>query len=520
MGRISLLDYKVPDFFNQVDLLLERHIREERGGNVAIYYGDQGITYADLYLSVNRLGNSLKNLGIEPEDRILIILNDSPEFITAYLASMKIGAVPCPVNTLAQPKDYVFFASDSRSKALFVNFEHYEKIREIKKEVPSLKHVIIVGGSEKGTINYSELISKGSSELQVETTSKDDMAFWMYTSGTTGVPKGVIHLHHDICYYIPPFAELILGITEKDVIFATSKMFFSYGRNASLEIPLLYGASVILWPKWPRPEDIIELIETKRPSIFFSVPTFYNAILKQVEKRGFCDFSSIRACVSAGEPLPKEIFEKWERRFSLEIIDGVGSTDVGGIYMANKEGKRKPGSSGKIIQGFEGELRGDDGLPVKQGSVGTLWIKNDGVTPGYWRRHDKNKEVIKGEWFNTGDLFLMDEDGYFYYQGRADDMLKVSGQWVSPLEVENALMEHPAVKECGVGGVPSEEGLIKIKAFVVLNEGYRPSDDLEREIIEHVKAKIAHFKVPKSIAFVEELPRTVTGKLVRYKLRN
>lgn len=516
----SLFNFTVPEVFNQVDVLLERHVREGRGKNVAIHYGDVEITYEDLYLMVNRAGNALKNMGIEPENRVLMILNDSPEFITTYLAAMKIGAIPIPVNTLAGYKDYLFFAKDSRAKLIFVNSEFYEKVKGLKKEVTSLKEIISVGEPIEGTINYSQFLSGAPSELDTEPTSRDDMAFWMYTSGTTGVPKGVVHLHHDIVYYMPPFCEHVLGVTEKDIIFATSKMFFSYGRNASLETPLLYGASVILWPKWPRPEEIIDIVEKKKPTILFSVPTFYIALLKEVEKRGHCDFSSLRICVSAGEPLPKEIFERWDRTFGIGIIDGVGSTDVGGIYLANKEGRKKPGSSGKIIPGFEAELRDEEGKPVEGGNAGTLWIKNDGVTPGYWRRHEKNKEVIKGEWFNTGDLFIMDADGYFYYQGRADDMLKVSGQWVSPIEIENIIMEHPSVRECGVVGVQSDEGLIRIKAFVVLNEGYTPNEELEKEIIESVKKKTAHFKAPKWVSFVSELPRTTTGKLIRYRLRN
>ncbi|MCX7856825.1 MAG: benzoate-CoA ligase family protein [Deltaproteobacteria bacterium] len=517
---ISLIGFEVPEIFNQVEVLLERHIKEKRGKNQAIVYGNDIITYENLHMMANKLGNALKNIGIEPENRVLIVLNDSPEFVATYLGTMKIGAIPIPVNTLASPKDYLFFLKDSRAKVLFIESELYEKLKDLRNEVPFLKHVVVVGEPKKETLSYSELLHASSSILETEPTSKDDMAFWMYTSGTTGLPKAVVHLHHDIIYYIPPFSEYILGIREKDLIFATSKMFFSYGRNASLEIPLLYGASVILWPKWPKPQEIIEIIETKKPTVLFSVPTFYISLLKEIEKREKCDFSSLRTCISAGEPLPKEVFERWEKIFGIEIIDGVGSTDVGGIYMANVEGRKKPGASGKIIPGFEAELRDENFKPVPKGSVGTLWIKNDGVTPGYWRRHDKNKEVIKGEWFNTGDLFLMDEDGYFYYQGRADDMLKVSGQWVSPIEIENIIMGHPAVRECGVVGVPSEEGLLRIKAFVVLNEGYTPDEKLEKEIIEHVKNRTAHFKTPKWVSFVSDLPRTTTGKLIRYRLRN
>ncbi len=515
---VSLLNFSPREVFNQVEILLDRHIKEGRGGNVAIIYGDDKITYEDLYRMVNKVGKSLRDMGMEAENRILLILNDTPEFIVTYLASMKIGCVPVPVNTLARKKDYLFFVKDSRSKIVFVSSEIYEEVKDLKREVPHLKEIVVVGEPKDGALAYEELLKGDFYEIDTEPTSKDDMAFWMYTSGTTGLPKGVVHLHHDILYYMPPFCEHVLKVNERDVIFSTSKMFFSYGRNASLETPLLYGASVILWPRWPRPIDVIHIIEEKRPTLFFSVPTFYVSLIKEIEKKEKCDFSSLRACVSAGEPLPKEVFERWERLFGIEIIDGVGSTDVGGIYLANNEGKKKPGSSGRLILGFEGELRDEDGKPVREG-FGTLWIKNDGVTPGYWRRHEKNKEVIKGEWFNTGDLFILDADGYFYYQGRADDMIKVSGQWVSPIEIENVIMEHPAVKECGVVGFQSEEGLIKVKAFCVLNTGYEPTESLEKEIIDHVRRRVAHYKVPRWISFVDELPRTTTGKLIRYKLR-
>lgn len=515
----SLRNYAIDENFNQVELLLERHIREGKKDKVAIIYGDREITYGELHLSVNRLGSSLRQLGLEPENRVLIVLSDSPEFIISYLAVMKLGAIPVPVNTMGKPNDYTFFAYDSRAKFLFVSSDIYPKVSHLRDDVKSLKGIVVSGEKVPSTFNFYELISEGKDDLETEPTSKDDMAFWMYTSGTTGVPKAVVHLHHDILHYMPPFCEEILNVKEDDLIFATSKMFFSYGRNASLETPLLYGASVILWSPWPRPDEVLRLVETKRPSIFFSVPTFYNALISEIRRRGGCDFSSVRAFVSAGEPLPKEIVFEWEALSGKLIIDAVGSTDVGGIYLANTDPKRKPSSSGRVIPGFEVELRNEEGQKVKVGEVGTLWIKSDGTTPFYWRRHEKNKEVIKGEWFNTGDLFSMDEDGYLYYHGRADDMLKVSGQWVSPIEVERAIMEHPSVKECAVVGVPSEEGLLRIKAYVVPKEGVSSGPELEAEIIETVKRILPHFKAPRWVSFVDELPRTATGKVMRYRLR-
>lgn len=516
---LTLLNFSIPDIFNQAEFMVDRHVREGRGKNMALYYKDKKITYEDLLMMVNKCGNALKNIGVEIENRVLMILPDSPEFFYTYLGAMKIGAIPIPVNTMALPKDYEYFLEDSRATTLVTTDSMFKKHENIFKNRRHLKHTIIVGEKIPKTLNFDDIVSTASSELKAEETSKDDMAFWMYTSGTTGVPKGVVHLHHDLLYYMTPSCEEVFKIREDDIIFCTSKMFFSYGRNHALEAPLLYGASVVLWPEWPKPEDILNVVEKYKPTIFFSVPTFYNALLNVCDTRE-ADFSSVRLCVSAGEALPKDIFDRWLKRFNIEIIDAIGSTDVGGLYVANRIGNVKPGSSGKLLPGYEAELKNEYGEKVSPGEVGTLWLKNDGITSGYWRKHEKNKEVFWGPWFNTGDQFILDEEGFFYYQGRADDMLKVSGQWTSPIEIENILMLHPAVSECGVIGAPTDEGLIRVKAFIVLNKGYEPTPELENELIEYAKSKMAHFKVPKWIQFVNELPRTTTGKLIRYKLRN
>lgn len=515
---VQLLNFSIPEIFNQTEFMVDRHIKEGRGKNLAIHYRDQKITYEELLTMVNRFGNALKTIGVEVENRVLMVLPDSPEFFYTYLGTMKIGAIPIPVNTMALPKDYEYFLDDSRANTLVISDVYFKKLENILKDKKYLKHVIVVGDRIPGTLSFSDIVTSASPDLKTEETSKNDMAFWMYTSGTTGLPKGVVHLHHDLLYYMVPSCEEVFKIEEEDIIFCTSKMFFSYGRNHSLEAPLLYGASVVLWPEWSKPEDIFNVIEKYRPTIFFSVPTFYNALLRECEKRPV-DFSFIRLCVSAGEALPKDILERWLKRFNIEIIDAIGSTDVGGLYLSNRKGSIKPGSSGKLLPGYEAELKNEEGEKVSLGEVGTLWLKNDGVTSGYWKKHEKNKEVFWGPWFNTGDQFIQDEDGFFYYQGRADDMLKVSGQWTSPIEIEDVLMQHPAVSECGVVGSPTSEGLIRVKAFIVLNKGYEVSPELEKELVEYARNKLAHFKVPNWFTFVKELPRTTTGKLIRYKLR-
>jgi len=519
----SFLGTKVPEAFNQAEFLTDRHLKEGRGEKVALYYLDQKITYKELLEKVNRTGNALRQLGIAPEDRVVVLVWDSPAYFYGVLGAMKIGAIPVPVNTMGASRDYLFFLNDSRAKAILVSDDLYEKIAPIKDQARFLRHVIVVGKEVPGTLNFDQLLEKASAELQPEETSKDDMAYWMYTSGTTGLPKAVVHLHHDVLYNWPPVCETVYKVKEDDVIFCTSKMFFAYGKNATFDTTLLYGVSAVLWPKWPSPDtigEVFEIVKKYRPTLFFSVPSFYSAMLRELEKGVEVDFSSVRAFVTSGEPMPRTIVERLWERFKKPIVNGLGSTDVGGQYIANPNLQEKPDCSGMLLPGFEARLVGEEGEDVKApGEVGELWLKNDGITPFYWRRHEKNKEVFFGEWFKTGDLFYKDDEGLYYYQGRADDMMKISGQWVAPMEVENALLEHPAVQECAVVAMPFEDGLLKGKGFVVLKEGYEPSKELEKELIEFVKSKIAHFKAPKAIEFVKELPRTVTGKIMRYRLR-
>jgi len=510
----------VPDTFNQAEFLLDRHLKEGRAKNIAAYYEDQKITYAELAAMVNRTGNALRDLGVEIENRVMLILSDCPEFLYSYLGAMKIGAVPVPVNTLASPQDYRHFLNDSRAKVLVLSQDVLPKVRSVKGELRHLRWIVVVGQASDGTLSYDELTVGASERLEAAQTSKDDMAFWMYTSGTTGLPKGAVHLHHDLIHYMYPFCEEVLEITERDIAFSTSKMFFSYGRNSSVEMPLLYGAATVLYPQWPDPQKVYEIIERYRPSLFFSVPTFYAALLREAEKTELVyDLSSIRLCLSSGEALPTSIYERWRAKFGLQILDVIGSTDVGGQYLSNRLNQVKPGSSGKLLPGFEGKLRDMEGMQLTPGQVGTLWLKNDGIASFYWNKHQRSKEVFVGQWFNTGDLFYQDAEGYLYYQGREDDMLKVSGQWVSPLEIEEILQEHPAVRESGAVGTPDESGLTRVNAFVTLNKGYQASPELEKKLADFVRDRTAHFKAPRWVHFVQELPRTTTGKLQRHKLR-
>lgn len=509
----------VPDMFNLAVHLADRHIAEGRANKIALYYQDRKITYGELVAMVNRTGNVFKSLGVEIENRVLFTLPDSPEFFYCFLGAMKIGAVPVAVNTLALPKDYAYFLNDSRAKLLVVHDSLLSKIEPIKGELKFLKNIVVVGKAPAGYAGFDDLVKNASDKLEAAPTTKDDVAFWMYTSGTTGTPKGVVHLHHDLLHFLPPYCEQVSKITPDDIVFTTSRMFFSYGRNNSFDSPLLYGAAVVLYPDWPDANKVFDIVEKYRPTIFVSVPSFYASMMRELEKSGRkVDFSSVRVCTSSGEPLPRGIFDRWKEMTGLEILDVLGSTDAGGSYLGNPPGQVKIGSSGKLLLGFEGKLVDPDGNEVPDGEIGTLWLKNDGTAFCYWNKHDRSKQVFKGEWFNTGDRFRKDKDGYLWYEGREDEMLKVSGQWVSPLEIEAALSQHPAVSETAVAGAPDENGLIRVKAFVVLKDKVKPSPELEKEMINFVRDRIAHFKAPRWIEFTSELPRTVTGKIQRHRL--
>lgn len=511
---------EVPEYFNQAEYLTDRHLKEGRANNIAIYYKDQKITYAQLAARVNQTGHALKELGIEIENRVMIALPDSPELFYAYLGAIKIGAVPVPVNTLASPKDYVYYLNDSRAKAIFLTQEILPRIESVKNELLYLQHIVVVGPNAGNYPDFDKITAGAPAVLAPARTTRDDMAYWMYTSGTTGVPKGVVHLQHDLLFCIPPVSEEVINVTEKDRIFVTSKIFFTYGRNHSLELPLMYGASVILHPEWSVPLKIFDVVREYRPTLFFSVPTFYNMMLKEADAPNFSfDFSSIRLCISAGESLSKDIYQRWKARFGLEIINSLGSTDVGGLYLSCRKEQIRPGSAGRLLPGFSGILKNDDGETVPAGEIGSLWLKSDGVAAMYWNKHQKTKEVFQGAWFNTGDLFRQDTDGYFWFQSRGDDMLKISGQWVSPVEIEETLLKHTAVSECAVIGNPDEAGLLKIKAFVTLNRNHTASPELEKELIAFAYERLAHFKAPRRIEFLAEMPRTATGKLQRFKLR-
>jgi benzoate-CoA ligase family protein len=508
----------IPDEFNITSYLLDRHLEEGRGNNVAIYYEDDTINYAQLAEGANRIGNALLNLGIERENRVALCLPDRPEFPMSILGAMKAGIVPVLLSTMATAKDYLYYLNDSRAKAVIVFESVVPLFTEIKKDLKYLKYMVVVGDSAQDQLSYDLITQEASPDLETCPTSKDDSAFWLYSSGTTGQPKGIVHLHHDLMF-LNGHCDQVAQATPEDISFSVSKMYFSYGRNNSFDTPLLSGGAVVLFPGMPKPESLVEVIKKYKPTLYYGVPSSYRALLEYIDKGAEYDFTSIRRSFSAGEALPKTIFNRWKELTGTYIYDGLGSSDVGAIYLSCTPDNLKTGTLGKLLSHYEGKLCDEDWNVVPQGEIGNLWIKAEGTAACYWNKHQKNKETFIGQWFITGDKFYQDEEGYFVGVGRADDMLKAGGIWVSPIEVEDVLTHHPGVAECGVVGAADQDGLIKPCAFVVLMDGYHESQKMEKELQEFVRNNIAHYKAPRWVRFVEELPRTATGKIQRFRLR-
>jgi benzoate-CoA ligase family protein len=514
----SLVTPHISDQYNLVDHFLDRHIREGRADTVAIICADQQLTYAEVSERVNRAGNALLNLGLQEEQRVLLVLPDSPEFVAAYFGTMKIGAVAVPTSTAMRSNDYAYFLEDSRAKIAIVHSTLMQEFRPALSSQRYCKHVIVCGAPVDGYPYWEQLLNDASVKLHVAPTCKDDAAFWLWTSGSTGRPKAAVHLHRDWMYCCEYYARGVLDIRASDVTFSSSKLFHAYGLGNGLMFPFHVGGTTILYPGKAKPKVILDIAQSSRTTLFFSVPTLYAAMLQEARQTDY-DLSSVRLAVSAAEPLPAEIFLRWKQRFGVEILDGIGSTEVLHMYLSARCGQVRPGSTGQPVPGYELAIVGNSGQPVPTGAIGDLMVAGPSTAQRYWNREDLTRARMRGRWFSTGDKYTVDEDGYYWYAGRADDMFRVSGQWVSPIEVECVLIEHPSVLEAAV--IPFEEdvGIHTPKAFVVLAEGYRGGEELVKELQAFVKQRIMPHKYPRHIEFLSELPKTAAGKILRYKLR-
>jgi benzoate-CoA ligase len=526
--------FPIPDEFNAASYFIDRHIAEGRDERIAIECGDRRVTYRQLFESVNQVGHALRKLHVRPEERVCLLLLDTPEFAESFFGAIKIGAVPVPLNTLLKPADYEFLLNDSRARVVIVSDVLLPGVKAIASErLPYLEKIIVVGG-EEGTgaswsatswatslaTSFATWIRDCPATLDAARTSKDDAALWLYSSGSTGRPKACVHLQHDMVVGAERYAKAILHATENDRFFSVAKLFFAYGLGNGLYFSLAVGATSILLPGPPKPESVFEVVERFRPTLFFSVPSNYAKLLADSPDTGnIPDFSSVRHAVSAGECLPATIFHRFKARFGVEILDAIGSTEALHVFIANPPGAVKPGSSGTIIPGFEARIVNETNQPVSPGEIGDLIVKTDAACAGYWNQHEKTKDTISGHWLRTGDRYHQDDDGYFWHAGRSDDMLKVSGIWVSPVEIENQLLEHPEVQEAAVVGRKDEDGLVKTVACVVLRDNQPGSPEVAAELQRFVLIRLPVFKRPHRIEFFLELPKTATGKLQRYKLR-
>ena len=518
---------ELPARYNAAETFIDAH-RGVRDDVIAIRCQGQSVTYGELAANVDRCGNALRELGVLPEQRVVILCLDSPAFVYAFFGAIKIGAIPVPVNTLLTPTDLRYILRDSRAVAVIASAPLVDKALEARAGSPHVRHVLAAGvppdvvaarAPGEGVLSLGELMAAASPELSPADTTPDDACFWLYSSGTTGFPKGAVHLQHDMIWCADTYAAQVLGVTERDRHLTVSPLFHAYGLGNGVFFPFRVGASTVYKPERATPDVVYGLITQEKPTLLFTAPTFYAALLAYPQEDFGYDLSSLRACVSAGEALPKTLFEQWRRRFGLEILDGIGSTEMLHIFISNTPGMARGGTSGTVVPGYRAKIVGDDERELSAGETGNLWVSGDSACAYYWNKHEKTKATIRGDWMVTGDKYHLGADGYYTYEGRSDDMLKVSGQWVSPAEVEAALMEHPAVLECGVVGAKDRDDLVKPKAFVLLKKGHQPSESLGEEIKQFVKGRITPYKYPRWVEFVDELPKTATGKIQRFRLR-
>lgn len=508
----------IPREYNAAHDLIERNLAAGRGSKVA-YIDDCGsYTFDELSQRINRFSNTLQALDVRRDERILLCLLDTIDFPTAFLGAIKAGVVPVATNTLLTTADYQYMLRDSRATTLVVSHLLWPHFQEIVDDIPTLQHVIISDGEILGRLALAPLLAQASDDFRAAETTCDDPCFWLYSSGSTGNPKGTVHIHSNLISTAEFYAIPTMGINENDVVFSAAKLFFAYGLGNGLTFPLSVGATTILMGERPTPEAVFKRLRQYKPSIFCGVPTLYASMLAHADCPN-AEELNMRACPSAGEALPEEIGRQWSARFGVDILDGIGSTEMLHIFMSNRTGEVRYGTTGKPVPGYRVRLVDDEGQPVAVGEIGELEVNGPSSAIQYWNNRTKSISTFRGEWTHSGDKYSVTEDGYYVYAGRSDDMLKVGGIYVSPAEVEAVLMSHEAVLEVAVIGQADDEKLVKPAAYVVLKMGRVASPALAEELKQFVKARLAPYKYPRWINFLDQLPRTATGKIQRFKLR-
>ncbi len=508
----------IPRDYNAAVDLIGRNL-PGRADKPAFIDDHETLTYGALAERVDRAANGFRRLGIEPESRILLVMLDTVDFPVAFLGAIKAGIVPVPVNTVLTTDDYRFMLADSRARALVVSDALYDRLAPAAAGLPMLRHVIVAGKKvPRGQLSFRKLLAGVHARAEAAATSCDDACFWLYSSGSTGAPKGAVHLQSDLILTAELYAKPVLGIVEGDVVYSAAKLFFAYGLGNALTFPMSVGATALLTAERPTPPCVASILKEKRPTIFYGVPTLFAALLASHDLPAR-DETAMRVCASAGEALPEEIGKRWTERFGIEILDGLGSTEMLHIFLSNRPGEVRYGTTGVPVPGYDIRLVDEDGFEVADGEIGELQVSGPTSAAYYWNNREKSRDTFLGRWTRSGDKYQRNKDGTYTYCGRSDDMLKVGGIWVSPFEVEAALATHESVLEAAVIGMDDENDLVKPKAYVVLKEGVAASKALDAALKEHVKARLAPYKYPRWIEFVEELPKTATGKIQRFRLR-
>ncbi len=512
----------LPLQYNCVDVL--EHNLAVRDDKTALYSLEREMTFREVSEEVNQVSNALEKLGVRMGTFVALLSLDVPEWVTSFFGVMKIGGVAIGMSTTLTPPEYAYMLDDSRARVLVVHQRLVGKVADILAARVFLKHVVVIGRADRTvqieSVNFADWIAGESKEREAAPTHQDDFCTLNYTSGTTGPPKGIQHAHKDMPISSQLYTINTLGLGETDRTFSIARLFFTYGLGVNLFSPWHIGASTVLCSEPPRKAaNVLETIDRFKPTFLFNVPTGYASMLAVEGFSEKYDLSSLRLCAAAGESLPASLWESWKEKTSLEIVEGMGTTEAIALFLSNRPDDIKPGTIGKVVEGFETKIIDEDGREVPRGEIGDLMVKGETFALFYLHQYHKSQNSFRGEWLFTGDKFILDEDGYYHYIGRVDDMLKAGGIWVSPVEIENTLRTHEAVYECCVMGRSDQDGLVKPKAFVSLRDGFNPSDELSEALIGHCKTHMAPYKRPRWVEFMDELPKTATGKIERAALR-
>jgi 4-hydroxybenzoate-CoA ligase len=508
--------------YNAANDFIDRNVTEGRGDKIAFVDPTRTLTYRELQARCNRFANALPRLGIGRERRIMMIMLDTVEFPAVFWGAIKAGVVPIPINTLLTLEQWQYMIEDSRADAVVISAALLDRARPVLDAISARRHLHVIvtdGAAGPNDIGIDSLLVNSADEAESAATHADETAFWLYSSGSTGNPKGTRHVHSSPYWSALSYGVGVLGITPDDVGFSVAKLFFAYGLGNSMNFPMSVGATTILSPDRQTPDTVLATMRQHNPTIFYCVPTLYASMLAHPQIERGAGSNRLRLCLAAGEALPGDVGKRWEEKVGMEILDGLGSTEMLHIFCSNRSGKVRYGSSGKPVANYEAKLVDDDGQVLGPGEIGEMLVKGPTAAEGYWNQRDRSRRTFAGEWTRTGDKYRVDDDGYYYCCGRTDDMFKVSGIWVSPFEVESALITHASVLEAAVIGVEDTDGLLKPKAYIVLKPGQAAGENLVEDLKAHVKAAAGPWKYPRWIEVRSELPKTATGKIQRFKLR-